>query len=354
MSKVTVLICDDSALMRKLLTEILSTDPDIEVVGSVSDAMAARRRIKQLDPDVLTLDVEMPGMNGIAFLERLMQLRPMPVVMISAMTQRGADTTMKALMLGAVDVVGKPQVDMANSIETYADEIREKVKTAAATRPTSRTPVTSIARSRAERAGGYRDTVIAIGASTGGVEAINRLLSHMPADLPPILITQHIPPIFSRSFATRLNDQIALNVCEASDGQRLESGHVYIAPGDRHLALARKGSELSCRLSDGPRVNRHIPSVDVLFHSVARLQPDAVGILLTGMGEDGARGLREMKDRGATTIAQDETSSVVWGMPGAAVRMQAAKYILPLPKIAERIVSLVQDGTSYTKERLSR
>lgn len=356
MRKITVLIVDDSALMRSLLQEILSGDPGIEVVGTVSNALQARQEIKELNPDVLTLDVEMPGMNGISFLERLMALRPMPVVMISAMTQNGADTTMKALMLGAVDFVGKPKLNTPEAIANYSETVRRKVRAAShAKLPAVNANVNPLKRARAGNSfAAYRDSVIAIGASTGGVEAIYKLLAHLPTDLPPILIAQHIPPIFSTSFARRLNERVDVNVTEARQGQPLEHGNVYIAPGDRHLTLRRNGDRKTCHLAEGPKVNRHIPSVDVLFQSVAACEPDAIAILMTGMGDDGARGLRDLFELGADTIAQDESSSVVWGMPGAAVAMNAAKYVLPLEKIADKVVSLLQEETDYKKERTSR
>lgn len=358
MRKTTVLVVDDSALMRSLLQEILSGDPGIEVVGTASNAVQARQKIKELNPDVLTLDVEMPGMNGISFLERLMALRPMPVVMVSAMTQNGADTTMKALMLGAVDFVGKPRLKTPEAITSYSETVRRKVRAAShAKLPPVKKMVNPLERTQARNSStAYRNSVIAIGASTGGVEAIYKLLAHLPTDLPPVLIAQHIPPIFSTSFARRLNERVNVNVSEARHGQALEYGNVYIAPGDRHLTLRRNGDRRTCHLAEGPKVNRHIPSVDVLFQSVAACEPDAVAILLTGMGDDGARGLRDLYELGANTIAQDESSSVVWGMPGAAVAMNAAKYILPLEKIADKVVTLLQaeSDSDYKKERTSR
>lgn len=355
MKKTTVLIVDDSALMRKLLSGILSEDPQIEVVGTVSDALQARAKIKELNPDVLTLDVEMPLMNGIDFLEKLMELRPMPVVMVSAVTQKGADTTMKALMLGAVDFVGKPRLSNDSSIEDYAAAVRRKVKAAAVahlSRPSGaeaapETPGTSWSF--------HRDALIAIGASTGGVEAIYNLLSRLPADAPPVMIAQHIPPVFSTSFARRLNERVAIGVCEAYDGQPLERGNVYVAPGDRHLTLASRAGSRICRLSQGPRVNRHIPSVDVLFDSVAReAGPNAVGVLLTGMGDDGAEGLRRMKNAGARTIAQDERTSVVWGMPGAAVALGAAEHVVSLNAIPYKILALLNEGANFRQERVAQ
>lgn len=347
MKKTRVLIVDDSALMRKLLREILSQDPHIEVVDTASDAMQAREQIKRLNPDVLTLDVEMPGMDGISFLEKLMALRPMPVVMISAVTQWGADATMKALMLGAVDFVGKPQLREGESIEACAEEIQQKVRSAALAKTT---PRLDPARTRTSMHGGGAgkggDTIIAIGASTGGVEAVYKLLSQLPADTPPIVVSQHIPPVFSASFARRLNEQVRLSVVEASEGASLHDGHVYVAPGDQHLSVAGGRGAPRCRLSAGPKVNRHIPSVDVLFESLCGRSERVIGILLTGMGDDGAKGLLQLRQDGADTIVQDERTSVVWGMPGAAVALGAASEVLPLDGMGERIATLLQTAAT--------
>lgn len=346
-----VLVVDDSALMRKLLIGILSEDPEIEVVDAVSDALQARTRIKELNPDVITLDVEMPLMNGIEFLEKLMQLRPMPVVMISAITQRGADTTMKALMLGAVDFVGKPNLKSDQNIDSYAATVCRKVKAAGRARmPGQDGPAKRI---RSMVPCRYHDNaLIAIGASTGGVEAIYNLIRRMPATMPPILITQHIPPVFSTSFARRLDERVDISIREAADGTPILPGNVYIAPGDRHLTVTCRNGKRICRLTDGPRVNRHIPSVDVLFQSVAKQAgSQGIGVLLTGMGEDGARGLGEMQSRGANTIAQDEQTSVVWGMPGAAVAMGAARHVLPLHRIPNTILALLEENAGIRQER---
>ncbi len=347
MKKIKVLIADDSALMRRLLTEILSQDPDIDVVGAVSDAYKAREQIKKLDPDVLTLDIEMPKMDGISFLERLMRLRPMPVVMISAMTEKGADITMKALMLGAVDFISKPKMDIENSLGQYGDMIREKVKTAAKSQFSRKAEL-------ADRAGTTRTLthsgdydIIGIGASTGGVEAINKLLRELPTGLPPIVITQHIPPVFSASFANRLNTELKIDVTEAKDNEKLLPGHVYVAPGDQHLLVAKRGKDLVARLSNKGPVNRHMPSVEVLFLSIAEcVGARSIGIMLTGMGNDGAIGLLRMKETGATTIAQDEESSVVWGMPREAVEIGAANHVLALEKMPAKIVNLCDQPIS--------
>ncbi len=352
MSRIRVLIIDDSALVRKMLASMLSEDPGIEVVGSAPDPLAAREKIKQLNPDVLTLDVEMPRMDGLTFLDNLMRLHPMPVVMVSSLTERGAEVTLRALELGAVDFLAKPGSDLTGTIGDSAEEIRAKVKVAARARPRARTepaqPLKVSPRCGADavlpRATGSASSggrIIAIGASTGGTEAIRVVLEMMPPDAPPIVITQHIPAQFSSPFAQRMDKCSAMRVCEAQDGQPIRAGHAYIAPGDRHLLVVRDGSRPICRLHDGPRVNRHKPSVDVLFRPVvAGIGGAGVGALLTGMGDDGARGLKEMRDAGSPTVVQDEATSVVWGMPGAAWKLRAAEQALPLEAIAGRLLEL--------------
>jgi two-component system, chemotaxis family, protein-glutamate methylesterase/glutaminase len=351
---IKVLVVDDSALVRKLLSAMLMRCPDIKVVGTASDPYAAREKIKSLNPDVITLDVEMPRMDGITFLENLMRLRPMPVVMVSSLTQRGADVTLRALELGAIDFVAKPRIDIAGTLEDYENELIAKVRVAAQARvlPRSakRAPATDERNSTSAVVPALSvrtmlrttDRIIAVGASTGGTEAIRELLEEMPPHAPAIVISQHIPAAFSKSFADRMNRTSPMAVCEAQDGQQILPGHAYIAPGDRHLLVERDGARYLCRLSSGPHVNRHRPSVDVMFRSVAQnVGASAVGVLLTGMGDDGARGLREMLDAGAGTIAQDEASSVVWGMPGSAVKIGAAVHVLPLHQIAAQVLALV-------------
>ena len=356
---IRVLVIDDSALVRKLLTEMLGKAPGIEVIGTASDPFIARERIKQLNPDVITLDVEMPRMDGITFLENLMRLRPMPVVMVSSLTQHGADVTFRALELGAIDFVAKPKIDVAGSLVNYADELIAKVQMAASARVSPRSasrpppPAEIETRHSADAvlpAGNNRrvlrttDRVIAIGASTGGTEAIREVLELLPADAPAVVISQHIPAAFSKPFAERMNRCSPMAVCEAQDGQYILQGHVYIAPGDQHLMVERDGARYRCRLSDGPPVNRHRPSVDVMFRSVAQnVGPNAIGVILTGMGDDGARGLKEMLDAGASTIAQDEASSVVWGMPGAAVKLGGAQHVFPLHRIPREVLQLAGD-----------
>ncbi len=352
--KIRVLVVDDSALVRQLLTEILNGDPAIEVVGQAPDPYVAREKIKALNPDVLTLDVEMPKMDGVTFLSNLMRLRPMPVVMVSSLTESGADVTLQALGYGAVDFVTKPKVDLAHTLEDYAEEIRAKVKMAVKARVRAfegKTPAAPLATPKLSAdvvlaQGGTRhlkttERLIAIGASTGGTEAIKEVLMQMPADAPAVVITQHMPAAFTAAFARRMDSVSAMTVCEAQDGQQILPGHVYIAPGSHHLRVARDGARYVCALSDDPPVNRHRPSVDVLFRSVAQnVGPNAVGVILTGMGADGAAGLKEMRDAGAPTVAQDETTSVVWGMPGAAVKLGAVDAVAPIDAIAARILDL--------------
>jgi two-component system chemotaxis response regulator CheB len=344
--RIKVLIIDDSALVRALLTKILGADRALQVVGTAPDAFIAREKIKILNPDVLTLDVEMPRMDGLQFLRNLMRLRPMPVVMCSSLTERGADVTLAALELGAIDFVTKPKVDVAHALEAYAAELISKVKVAAVARvrplvprPPPPNQAGAPQRPRPELHFRTTDQIVAIGASTGGTEAIRQVLARLPPDAPGIVITQHIPRAFSAPFAARLNACSQLSVQEAQDGVLILPGHAYIAPGDTHLAVERDGARYRCRLRDDAPVNRHRPSVDVLFRSVAeQVGQNAVGVILTGMGADGARGLKDMRDRGALTIAQDEKSSVVWGMPGAAVALGAVERILPIEQIAEGLV----------------
>ena len=363
--RIRVLIVDDSALVRSLLSDILSGDPSIEVVGVAGDAHVAREKIKQLNPDVLTLDVEMPKMDGITFLRNLMRLRPMPVVMVSSLTERGADVTLDALAIGAVDYLSKPKIDLAATLEDYGQELIEKIKTAskasvraldprrAATLITQPSHTTDAVLAKAEPPRQLRttDRIIAIGASTGGTEAIKDVLIRLPPDSPGVVIAQHIPKAFSTPFARRMNDCSQVTVYEAEDGQQVLAGHAYIAPGDRHLMVVRDGARYVCKLDDGVPVNRHKPSVDVLFRSVAQnAGRNAIGVLLTGMGKDGARGLKEMLDAGSQTIAQDEATSVVWGMPGEAVSLGAAQHVLPLDTVASKILSLA-DAMDITRER---
>ncbi|MEO5337035.1 MAG: chemotaxis response regulator protein-glutamate methylesterase [Magnetospirillum sp. WYHS-4] len=349
--KIRVLIVDDSALIRQMLTAMLSEDPELEVVGSASDPLIARERIKELNPDVITLDVEMPRMDGISFLRKIMKLRPMPVVMVSTLTQKGAEVTLEALEIGAVDFVGKPTIDMQQGMAGKKEEIISKVKAAARARvrvpadlnsPAQRPKVLAV-----PAGPGFRttDRIVAIGASTGGVEALREVICALPADCPPILITQHMPVKFTESFAKRLDSMAALAVSEARDGERAVPGHVYIAPGGQHLELVRSGGTYGCKVYDGPLVSGHRPSVDVLFRSVAaQAGPNAVGAILTGMGRDGAEGLMAMREAGAMTLGQDESTALVYGMPRVAKEIGAVQVELPLSRIAEGILKHSSGG----------
>ena len=348
MKKIKLLIVDDSALIRQMLTRIFETSEDIEVVGTASDPLIARDKIKALNPDVLTLDVEMPRMDGLTFLRNLMRLRPMPVVMISTLTAKGADVTLDALALGAVDFVTKPKVDVVGKLQEYADEIIEKVRMAAnvnvkaldVQQPASGRAVSAQANNKKHFK--TTDKVVAVGSSTGGTEALKILAKMLPADAPAMVVAQHLPAAFSESFAKHVGGVSKMKACIASDGQQILPGNIYIAPGDRHLLVARDGARYICRLNDGPTVNRHKPSVEVLFESMAaNVGKNAIGVMLTGMGADGAKAMLRMRDAGAINIVQDEASSIVWGMPGEAYRQGAAHHILPLDKIADQIIALM-------------
>lgn len=340
---IKVLIVDDSLLIRKVLTNIFESSPGIEVVGTAEDPLIAREKIKALNPDVITLDIEMPKMDGITFLKNLMRLRPMPVVMISTLTQKGAPYTLEALEVGAVDYIGKPSADKPELLAEYADEIIEKVKMAAVAnisrleKQSLRSPLKV---KPPEKMGIHSNKIIAIGASTGGTEAIREFLLMMPADSPPIVITQHIPPVFSASFAKRMDSLVPLTVHEAQDGDKIMPNHVYIAPGDFHLSVVQKGGHLYCKVSDGDRVNLHKPSVEVLFDSITKIcAKNTIGIMLTGMGADGAAAMLRMKEAGSYNIIQDKDSCVVWGMPGAAHEIGAGDVMLPLNGIAGHIIN---------------
>lgn len=335
---VRVLIVDDSATMRGVIAAVLRRDPDIEIVGSAGDPLEAREAIKRLNPDVVTLDVEMPNMNGIEFLERIMRLRPTPVIMISTLTQAGADTTIEALALGAVDCVGKPGPGV-NANDAFAS-LAEKVKAAARSRlrPLGDAPRTSASSQAVYRPNG---NIAAIGSSTGGVEALIQVISGFPANCPPTVITQHMPATFTKSFAKRLDNCSAATVTEAEDGDLLETGRVFLAPGgERHLAVERTGSQLRCRLREGPTVNGHAPSVDVLFESVVKaVGGKCAGAILTGMGRDGAKGLLAMREAGGRTLGQDEASCVVYGMPRAAFEIGAVERQYPITRIGAHLLS---------------
>lgn len=340
-----VLVVDDSAVMRKLLSELIGAAPDLDVVGSAPDAQVARELIKTLNPDVVTLDVQMPRMDGLEFLERLMRLRPTRVVMVSAFTQAGSETTLRALELGAVDFIGKPRADNPAALAEYGEDLIEKIRGAAVAR--LRRPAAAgeravapappvVAGSSAAASG----NIIFIGASTGGTEAIKDVLLGFPADCPPTLIVQHMPENFTTSYAKRLDSLCAPTVIEAQGGERLQAGTVYLAPGHSHLLLRRQGSGFVTELSVAEPVNRHRPSVDVLFDSAAQLVGrKALGVILTGMGKDGAQGLLHMRQAGARTFGQDEASCVVYGMPREAALVGAVEEVLPLDAMARRILA---------------
>ena len=356
MNKIRVLIIDDSVLIRKILTEILNSSPEIEVVGAAADPLIAREMIKQLHPDVLTLDIEMPHMDGITFLRNLMRLRPTPVVMISTLTEKGAEVTLEALTLGAVDFIAKPKVDVANTLNNYADDIINKVKIAARAnvsnsshraikaRESEKTISEVNVNAHSERKRVVASNkIIALGASTGGTEAIKAVVKSLPAETPAIVITQHLPAAFSESFVRHIDLITAMTACIPKDGQSVETGHIYLAPGDKHMMIKKEGAGYIIKLHDGEPVNRHKPAVDVMFNSVANSAgANAIAVLLTGMGADGAAGMKEMHDAGAKTVIQDEPSSVVWGMPGAAFKLGCTDFVVPLQDVANKILSLVK------------
>lgn len=342
----TVMIVDDSALVRKVLTDLIDRAPDLEVIGAAPDPYVAREKIKALNPDVLTLDVEMPRMDGIDFLEKIMRLRPMPVVMVSSLTEDGNDTTLRALELGAVDFITKPKVEVAEGLESYVDDLHDKIRAAALSRVRRRNPGQPARPSTptvTRRQTISSEKLVVVGASTGGTEAIRAFLTGMPSDAPAILITQHMPGGFTHSFAERLNRELPLTVQEGRDGQRVRPGNVYIAPGTDHMVLRRNGADYVIGLDDSAPVNRHKPSVDVLFESAAEIAgANAVGVIMTGMGNDGAAGMRQMYDAGATTFAQNEATCVVYGMPQEAVSAGGVSEELALEKLAEAVIRAVE------------
>jgi len=364
MAKTRVVVVDDSALVRSLLTEIINRQPDMECIGAASDPFAAREMIRNLNPDVITLDVEMPRMDGIDFLSKLMRLRPMPVVMVSTLTERGAEVTLKALELGAVDFVAKPKIGVADGLKQLADEITEKVRTASKARvakphaPSVTSTVAGAAlpaRPAAPVSIGRLSTekLIFIGASTGGTEATKEVLMNLPPDSPAVVITQHMPPGFTKSYANRLDGLCKIRVKEAADGERILPGHAYIAPGGFHLSVERSGANYIARVSDGEPVNRHKPSVEVLFESAARVVgQNALGIMLTGMGADGAKAMRTMKDAGSYNVCQDEASCVVFGMPREAIAHGAANEVLPLVKIAGHVIERLRSTSGLSMNRV--
>ncbi|MCQ8879859.1 chemotaxis response regulator protein-glutamate methylesterase [Pseudoalteromonas shioyasakiensis] len=336
---IKVLVIDDSPLIRQLLTEVLNQAKDLTVVGCAEDPYQAREMIKQLNPDVITLDIEMPKMDGISFLKNLMRLRPMPVVMISTLTKKGSPITLEALELGAVDFIAKPSVNVSQQFAQYTQLVQQKVRTAASARVRS----FKVMQEKPLDASAITEfdikAVLAIGASTGGTEAIKEVLLRMPKNCPPIVVTQHIPPVFSSSFAQRMDRTCAINVKEAEHGDKLVAGLAYIAPGDKHLTVIKQGMNLYCQLDESTPVNRHRPAVDTLFNSLVNVCPkNTVAALLTGMGSDGAQGLLALRQHGAYTLAQDELTSVVWGMPKAAIELNAATDVVPLDKVAHKLL----------------
>lgn len=349
MKKIRIVVVDDSALVRSLLAGIINRQPDMECVGAAHDPLIAREMIRELNPDVITLDIEMPRMDGIDFLGRLMRLRPMPVVMISTLTERGAEVTMKALELGAVDFVSKPRLGVADGLNELSSQIVEKIRIAASAHIRRMTP--QVATAGQDKALGSRapvslvgrvstEKLVFIGASTGGTEAIKEVLTPLPAAFPAIVITQHMPPGFTTSFAARLNSLCRIAVREAVHGERLLPGHAYIAPGGKQFRVDRSGANYMAVVEDGEPVNRHKPSVEVLFRSGAKVAGrNAFGIMLTGMGNDGAKAMREMKDAGSYNFVQDEASCVVFGMPKEAIAHGAADEVLPLKDIADALIA---------------
>jgi two-component system chemotaxis response regulator CheB len=351
--KIRVLIIDDSASVRQTLSSLLSEDPDIEIMGVANDPFMAARKIREEIPDVITLDVEMPQMDGITFLRKLMAQHPIPVVMCSSLTESGSETLMQALEAGAVDIILKPKIGAADHLAEQADQIRQTVKGAAraniaklrAGRMTERGvqgKLTADAVLPPPRIGAMAKTtemIVCVGASTGGTEALRVLLEALPANSPGMVIVQHMPEKFTAAFAKRLNGLCEVEVKEATDGDPVLRGHVLIAPGDKHMLLERKGARYEVSIRQGPLVSRHRPSVDVLFRSAARSAgPNAMGVIMTGMGDDGARGMNEMHQAGAFTVAQDETTSVVFGMPKEAIAHGGVDRIVPLDQIAREIL----------------
>ena len=362
MAKIRVVVVDDSALIRSVLKEIIDRQPDMQCVGVAADPLAAREVIRTSNPDVITLDVEMPRMDGIDFLAKLMRLRPTPVVMVSTLTERGADVTLRALELGAVDFVAKPKIGVADGMRQLTDDITDKIRTAArahvrraASAPvatagdaTARAPAPVVTLGRLST-----EKLIFMGASTGGTEATKEVLLGLPADAPAVLITQHMPPGFTTSYAKRLDGLARIRVAEAVDGERVLPGHAYLAPGGLHLSVERSGANYVVRVRDGEAVNRHKPSVEVLFASAARVVgPNAFGIMLTGMGADGALAMRAMREAGAYNLAQDEASCVVFGMPREAIVRGAVHEVLPLAQIAPHLLERLRTTSGLSINRL--
>ena len=348
--KIRVLIVDDSALVREILSQGLSQDPEIEVVGTASNPYIARDKIVELNPDVLTLDVEMPRMDGVEFLRRLMPQYPIPVLMVSALTQRGKRIALEALEAGAIDIVTKPSVGLVKNLNNMLAELRQKVKTVAGAnvsgwkREVKKIPhkiqKTEVGSALAEST----DKVIAIGASTGGTEAIRNVITQFPGNTPGTVIVQHMPQGFTKMFAERLNEQCQMNVKEAETGDRIMTGRILVAPGDFHLQIQRSGGIYTVECKKFEKVRGHRPSVEVMFNSVAKYAgANAIGVILTGMGSDGGEGMLNMRNAGARTIAQDESTSVVYGMPKVAKELGGVEYVLPINSIATKIMSMLAE-----------
>lgn len=346
MKKIRVLVIDDSALIRKLLSDVINSQSDMEAIGAASDPLVAREMIREMNPDVLTLDVEMPKMDGLDFLEKLMRLRPMPVVMVSTLTERGSDVTFRALELGAVDFVAKPKIDIASGLREYGNEIANKIRIAKSARLKRHSPISVTKSATADvvlptvsNRVASTEKLIIVGASTGGTEAIKEFLMRMPPDSPGILVTQHMPEAFTKSFANRLNSLCKISVVEAQGGERILPGHAFIAPGHSHLLLKRSGANYMTELNQGELVSRHRPSVDVLFRSAANCAgKNAIGVILTGMGKDGATGMLEMHKAGAYNFAQDEASCVVFGMPKEAIATGGVDEVVSLKDMARCVL----------------
>lgn len=358
MKVIKVLIIDDSPVIRAVVNEVLKDEPDIEVVGEAQDPIIAREQIKKLNPDVLTLDVEMPKMDGITFLKNLMRLRPMPVVMLSTLTTKGADTTLEALELGAIDFIAKPSFEqLIESKSSFKVTLIRKIKFAAAINNKNH-KINSVTPKEYNKVilpfdGCQRQNhLIAIGASTGGTEAVKKIITTFPKNCPPVLVTIHIPESFSARFAERMNIYCDVTVQEARHGQKIKAGNVYIAPGNMHLKVESKGGTLYCILEDSKEVNRHKPAVDVLFQSLETLADNVQGILLTGMGKDGSKGLLNLKTSGAMTIIQNEASSLVWGMPGSAHALNAHVKECSLSNIAKEILRHASLDRNSMKEAI--
>jgi two-component system chemotaxis response regulator CheB len=356
MAKTRVVVVDDSALVRGLLAEIINRQNDMECVGAASDPIVAREMIRNLNPDVITLDVEMPRMDGIDFLSKLMRLRPMPVVMVSTLTERGAEVTLRALELGAVDFVAKPRIGVADGLRLLAEDICAKLRTAAQAQ-VRRLPSPAASTPQRPAAPGLgrlsTEKIVFIGASTGGTEATRELLMGLPADAPAVVITQHMPPGFTRSYAARLDSLCRIRIKEAADGDRILPGHGYIAPGGLHLTVERSGANYLARVRDGDPINRHKPSVEALFESAARVVgPNALGVMLTGMGADGAKAMKAMRDAGSYNICQDEASCVVFGMPREAIAQGAAHDVLPLQRIAPALLERLRATVGTALNRI--